>query len=110
MRYLYLFFISLFLAGCTAKTEYVYIKEKEAVNVPKNLFIHPKVPAPINKYKYLALTTSEKEIALGTYILSLQKTIKSYKLVIDNIEQFIDEHKEIIKRLSEENKNESIHK
>ena len=110
MRNFFLILFSLFLVGCTTKTEYVYIKEKSTIDVPEGLYIHPKVPEPINKDKYLAMNAGEREVTLGAYILSLQKVIKNYKLVLDNVHLFIDEYNQIVERLSQENKDESVHK
>lgn len=110
MKYLSLLIVSFLLIGCGVTTEYVYIKEKEPVDVPKTLFIHPKVPEPIKKESYLKLSATDKEITLGSYILSLQKIIKGYTLILDNIELYIDEQNKIIKSINEENKNELLHK
>lgn len=108
MRFSFLLILTLFLVGC--ETKYVYIKERVAVDVPSSLFIHPDIPKPTPKEEYIKLSPSEKEVVLGTYSIELQKIIVSYKTIVNTIEEYINEQKEIIRKASEENKDAHLHR
>lgn len=103
MRAVYLFILSVFLTGCAPK--YVYITEKTVVEVPKSLFIYPDMPEPeVKKEEYLVMTPIQREVMLGNYNLDLQKVITSYRVILKKVEDYIDEHKAIVERISEESK------
>lgn len=100
MKYLCIVFISLLLSGCGVK--YVYITERVATEIPESLFIYPKTPEPMESEEYLTLTTSEKEVYLASHILKLYKVVSSYKTVVDNIKDYVEQHKGIVERITKE--------
>lgn len=103
MKILITFIIGLLLAGCVTKKEYVYLTEKQVVDIPVSYFEKPSVPAPPLKEDYIKLSSQQKEKTLSQLIVKLYKTIADFSDSLDFIKQYNQEQKIII-----ESENEKI--
>jgi len=110
MKKLLIVLISLVLAGCAAETKTVPIPDVKVLEIPDQMFLYPDIPAPpVTPDKYVTLSSEEKEKALSLYAVDLIKVIKDYRLIEQNIQNYVKDAMQKVNKIIKDNANGKPH-